>query len=455
VIRFLPLLLLVCIGCGPKLPSQRSGTLDLLVTLGKEPIRLEFKPTIDGKSVVELWDAAFAKLHAYADRDGDGFLNKTEAARLPTPFAIRQIVWGQFVHSTGVVSEELDLNSDAKVSIEELADYYRRAGLGNVLVGVGKPPSTDKLTDALLKTVGTTEAEWKKAAEVLAKLDSNDDELIGPGELVERTAYPGADGKTDPTCEALPLVLLPQRLSDNHWNKTGKLERDSLKILSSKFDLTKTSEVSADINLLDEFHEVIRIDTGKLPEQTTAARKKLLATFAECDADGNGILDEKELSAPKAITLLPLVNEKTLGKKDVEAWFDVQEQFAKCSVLLTILDHGKGLFEVLDRDHDGSLSQRELHKAWERLVKVECITDGKLDRTKLKRNLMFCFSLGHPQSALIKPVRPGPAWFTAMDRNNDGHVSKREFTGPAETFAKLDTDGDGLLSAEEAEKAGK
>jgi hypothetical protein len=37
-----------------------------------------------------------------------------------------------------------------------------------------------------------------------------------------------------------------------------------------------------------------------------------------------------------------------------------------------------------------------------------------------------------------------------MDRNGDGVVSPREFVGPPEVFRKLDTDGDGLISAEEA-----
>jgi len=37
-----------------------------------------------------------------------------------------------------------------------------------------------------------------------------------------------------------------------------------------------------------------------------------------------------------------------------------------------------------------------------------------------------------------------------MDRNRDGDVSLLEFLGSRRTFAELDKDGDGLLSAEEA-----
>jgi hypothetical protein len=38
-----------------------------------------------------------------------------------------------------------------------------------------------------------------------------------------------------------------------------------------------------------------------------------------------------------------------------------------------------------------------------------------------------------------------------MDRNNDGDVSPKEWLGTLEDFRKIDTDGDGLISADEAD----
>jgi hypothetical protein len=42
-----------------------------------------------------------------------------------------------------------------------------------------------------------------------------------------------------------------------------------------------------------------------------------------------------------------------------------------------------------------------------------------------------------------------------MDRNRDGDVSRREFLGTDEEFRKIDTDGDGLISLQEAIAAEK
>jgi hypothetical protein len=40
-----------------------------------------------------------------------------------------------------------------------------------------------------------------------------------------------------------------------------------------------------------------------------------------------------------------------------------------------------------------------------------------------------------------------------MDRNGDGDVSPGEFLGTPEQFRRIDADGDGLIDADEAERA--
>ncbi|AWM39948.1 transaldolase/EF-hand domain-containing protein [Gemmata obscuriglobus] len=491
-------------------PSPRADALELLFIGGEKPARLELRAEIDGRPVPAVWDDTFAKLFAYFDRDADGALDATEAARLPSAFALRQVLWGQSTPFTGAAPPlaDIDLNGDGKASPDELADFYRRAGLGGVLVGVGRAPATDALTDALLKHLDTnkdgklTEAEVKAAPDALKALDANDDELIGPGELVERTAYPGAlgailvtapapNGAPDAVADALPFVVLPLRTADRGWEaavaarreKVGlsaftaeslrgprrpspaavwkarfgeKLTGGALEPVGGKLPASGRLVYAAGAVRLE-----LRSDEGKLAEPVAAARKRYAAQFAEADADANARLDPKELAAPKAGTLKQLAaaadrnGDGALSDTELTAWLDLQDQIARGHVLLTVIDHGAGLFELLDADHDGALSVRELRGAWDRLTAAGCVTDGRFDRAKLPRQLLAAISRGHPKSSPGKPARPGPAWFVAMDRNGDGDVSRREFTGPAAVFDTLDADKDGLLDAREAGAAVK
>ena len=60
-------------------------------------------------------------------------------------------------------------------------------------------------------------------------------------------------------------------------------------------------------------------------------------------------------------------------------------------------------------------------------------------------------------AATLRPTRlpdlkDGPLWFRKLDRNRDGDVSRKEWMFSEEEFRRIDTDGDGLISVEEAER---
>ena len=71
----------------------------------------------------------------------------------------------------------------------------------------------------------------------------------------------------------------------------------------------------------------------------------------------------------------------------------------------------------------------------------------------MSRYFLGTVSHGHPLTPLGKPMRHSPDWFQAMDRNGDGDLSRREFTGSADVFNKLDHDQDGLIDGMEANQA--
>ena len=466
-------------GLAPARPavSPRADALDLVLLGGPVPQRVELRVEIDGTSVPAVWDETFAKLHTFHDRDASGSLDKAEAARLPSAFALRQVLWGQFAPAAGdpPALSDLDADGNGTVAPAELADYYRRHGLGGVLVGVGTPPATDRLTDALLKQLDAdrdgrvAEPEWKAAADVLRSLDANDDELIGPGELVEFAAYPGATGatllsapdpaaKSDVALAALPLVVLPLRTADTHWAaalaaRTGAGAKELRSAApAAAWAVRFGAETRRLAHAAGSTRFELRTDPGLLADQTAAARKRAVAQFAEYDGDGDGALSAAELAAPKG---LPFRAVAAAADRDADgrltaaehaAWLDLVGQVAKGHVLLTVLDHGRGLFEALDADRDGALSARELRTAWARV-------GSGFGRAKLPRHLLATVSQGRPRELPGKPARTGPAWFLAADRNGDGDVSRREFLGPAAAFGRLDADRDGLIDAAEANRS--
>jgi len=473
----------LCHAAEPAPPQPTGAPVELVLLNGDKPARIELWVEIDGTPVSAVWTETFAKLFAFFDRNADGVLDAKEVALLPSPRALRLAVGNGFTPPVGSAPAlaDLDRNGDGQVTPDELAAFYRAAGVGTVQIGVGRLPASADLTAALLKALDTdgdgvvSEKEWRAAADMLKKLDKNDDELIGAGELVPKAVYPGAAGTlllTPPSADVsppevlakLPLVLLPTDPKDTTW--ATEIERRNSRIKAGELQAWRKHD--PDARWVVRFTEKpitngrfaftdgsLRVDgwlaSGNVNEALTAARKQLVGQFEGTEPEG-----------PKGARrrggglawLVPIADQNMDGKldrKELDAWLDLQAQIARGQVLLTILD-GAGLFELLDRNHDGALSVRELRGAWDRLKEAGCVTAGAYDPKKLPRVVLAAASRGYPQTLAID-ARRGPAWFRAMDRNSDGDVSRREFTGPADVFDKLDLDKDGLLSAEEAEKA--
>jgi Ca2+-binding EF-hand superfamily protein len=140
-------------------------------------------------------------------------------------------------------------------------------------------------------------------------------------------------------------------------------------------------------------------------------------------------------------------------------------------VSLVFVDAGRGVFDLLDTDRNGTLTVREMLQAPRLLERFDRSGKGYLTEDDFPRSwhLMvrrgpaggvgltalgdggfnFPRLVGGPPEQLPKK---GPRWFRQMDHNGDGSVSRREFLGTDEQFRQIDTDGDGLISVEEAEQ---
>jgi len=517
------------------------GGQRLIVLAPRRPVFVRLEAQVDGESLDEGRTRYARKIIEQHDTDGDGVLNRDEAARVPP------------LVRTGVAAEEyslvdtwvsVDANpADDHVSPEELHDYLNRI-LGSPLTLATRPQRSSQQVDlvSLLdadEDGGISAEEMRAAPAILQRHDFDEDDILAVDELDGRplNAGPFPGGVTESPIFAISTPeereLIARQLinrygtaSDSgervlpvgHWTTEGAdpQGRDrTLKgaeiadwlqepfaddvVLGLRWNKKKRQRmewvvVSDPAGLVtiekDEKSPAPRLQIrlpglaidlaiGRQTGTASDARNFFRTRLRQVDSNKDRVLDEAEFvglvgdlqSNGLSGVTFRMVDTDRDGKvtdAEIQALIDQDSGAQQTKFDLVISHDSDSLFEILAGRGDRRLTMRKLVEGYSRLQSRDQDGDGVVRTSEIAGKYRLTAEPGKPamfrsNPRMMRPApelpvatpggRNGPAWFLKMDRNQDGDVSALEFLGSRELFSRLDRDGDGLLSVEEAVQA--
>jgi Ca2+-binding EF-hand superfamily protein len=484
-------------------PADEGEPLDLVYLADSGPILLRLRLQGDAAGAAARWKEFVPRWFDYLDRDGDGRLSEAEFRLAPSPEQVRQQWRAGLYPRLGVAGADFrtaDADRDGTVSRAELERYYRLGGAGPVtVIGAETRAGGEALTAALFKLLDRdgdgrlSKAELADAVKSLRLADANEDELLVPEELL-------ATGPKEPTKgadESPPVVLVPGeragredllrellRRYGRDGNGEKRLSAEGLAALlegppdlelvvrtgrDAGCRLVKSAggwEASARGGAVLLSCPRARLTVAPLPADgalPAGVRQFYRQQFTAADRAGRGAVRAEDVAGAQLLSLrtaFPLADRNGDGRlteEELTGCVDLYTRWLAVPVTVSATAGRAGLFDLLDVNGDGRLSLRELMNA-PRLLSFDRDGDGCLGLDELPASLDLGVSDGppdrRPRVAAAPTADPDvPRWFTLMDKNGDGDVSPLEFVGSIEEFRKLDTDGDGLISAAEAKAA--
>jgi Ca2+-binding EF-hand superfamily protein len=444
--------------------QQEPEALDMLLPDGKQRLRLQLH--VEGPPPARAWKAFLHRWFEFFDRNGDGVLDCAEARRIfPLPLPDGKHAVFDFAKA--------DANGDGKVARAELTAFYANAGFAPVLTLAHPPSLADvQVAHALFRHLGPDKAgrlsleRIQHAADVLGKLDEDEDEVLTVAEVLSlgvdgalkaphQSAFSWATAEPRHSPPQLSLALAGGKKSAANIDAVERLElvgsranprvrcHDAvLSVSAAPADPARAAELTG--QFVRAQFETVAGKKGWIEKRQVdddAALQVLADLFDHADHNGDGKLTVDELRR-----FLALI-----------------EEGVACTLVVTAQDRGRNLFALLDIDGDGRLDRLELNGAatWlrgpggARLQDVPHCVQINVQRGFVTRAFGPLPLVTAPQpvgGAATRRPR-GPAWFQAMDRNGDGVLSPAEFLGPLAVFRRLDLNGDGLISVDEAERA--
>ncbi len=411
-------------------------------------------------------------LFGLLDADKDGKLSRDELAAAPRVLLQR------------------DENDDEVVTVEELLPGAN--AVNPMIVADESMNATPRADDGPIVLINPNESgiapgrriQMRYGREENQEENRPDTRKLTPKDIgLDEANFKNLDSDGDGQLNLTELSLFPLRAPDLELLvRVGKRQpgEAAVEILqpgdrpSTIAARAKVTQAGLMLDLGVTRFELHPIESPSSAGAAAANREQYKAQFRALDRDGNGYLDTNEVQRipflRSAFKIMDEDGDGQLFENEIVAYLDgIEGLRAKAqsgSVMLTIAEQGRGMFDLLDADRDGRLSFREMRGAVKLLDSSDHNGDGHFSRDEVPRNYPLTLgpAAGDPnrgRSIVRQPLAApqplpersaGPLWFRKMDRNRDGDLSRREFLGDDEQFARLDADGDGLISQPEAEK---
>ena len=387
-------------------------------------------------------DLVFAAL----DDNKDGVLNEEEIGRASALLLLK------------------DSDDDDCVTLDEFQSPDLMMGPAMVLPGTRERP-LPAVSTILLDGAGPLFAQ-----RLIRRYDRNRDGHLSPNEIglaPEQFRALDTDGDGKLSVQELSVIRLqPPDIEASLELEPTAGEAASIRVA----DGGRAQLVRPDLVTFNSAENTIDLAVRQFDPVATAitdAKRQ----FNGLDVDQNGYLDRDELKnnvrfQRGLFEVIDTDGDDKIFWPEMERYVRSRAEAAatRCDIILH--DLGNGFFEAMDRNHDGRLGLREIRAAPQTLralrkpgMSTLRVTDPP-HRLHLEvvRGTFQLFGGPMGESTVPRPVARqrtpvGPIWFQRMDRNNDGDLTWKEFIGPRHVFDQLDTDHDGLIDPQEAEKA--